>query len=494
MSYVCPAASVASGPRSSPVSSIVLLAEWRWSSKMSYYFNNSSLSYTDHPEWGDQVVRNQEDSESVKHPLEINLFMACLLGLICFFGFPLNFEIIIRILYDKVMRLKPRYIIQVAVALSGVFILVALSLVVVHFCFGPSETLCHIFVAFFMNISYNCFLLNYFLYLFECFVSIAFPLWHLSEVTPRRVVYGLVGFNLTMAFAMEFPFISALFQVRCALQFSQGFYANGTSFVLFVLCLLFCCINFVITWFHLPLQTTSSSKVKTTITKTTSIFITSETNQEVIELQELNQSPVAAEEETCVAAVAIAESLVDHNDEDTATMIEPFTPSTWLIVRVPAAAVPPANSQGQSTAKVMQHPSRRLSVIIEVPEEDEEEAVQIGSSVDDDGTNSSSCVPLRLIEWRAIRSFLFGAVPLFLIPLPLFIFYFSHHLMCQHLNNRNQEQQQYEQCADLTWLIPYMFFILVSLHALVNPIASLCLNKDFQSPSPIRRLRRRFIQ
>ena len=58
--------------------------------------------YADHPEWGDEVLRNNDDS--VKHPMEINLFMAWLLGAICFVGLALNFEIIIRILYDRTMH------------------------------------------------------------------------------------------------------------------------------------------------------------------------------------------------------------------------------------------------------------------------------------------------------------------------------------------------------------------------------------------------------
>ena len=205
--------------------------------------------YADHPEWGDEVLRTNDDS--VKHPMEINLFMACLLSVICFVGFPLNWEIIIRILYNKTMRLKPRYVIQLAVAFSDVFILLAIVVIVAHFCLGPNELLCNIFVSFFMGIAYNCFLLNHFLSLLDCFVAIVFPLWHFTRVTARRVVNALIGLNLTLALAVEWPFISGTIQVRCALQPAHGIVINGTSAVLFTLCLVFCCVDFAITWFHL---------------------------------------------------------------------------------------------------------------------------------------------------------------------------------------------------------------------------------------------------
>lgn len=116
----------------------------------------------------------------------------------------------------------------------------------------------------------------------------------------------------------------------------------------------------------------------------------------------------------------------------------------------------------------------------------------IAMSDDDD---IISCNPLSPLEWRLLKMFLIGVVPLSLIPLPLFLFYFSFHLYCEQLNSSSSTglQQQSEQCSDITWLLPYLYFLLVSLHSLINPITSLWLNKDFQRPSPIRRQRMRMM-
>ena len=99
----------------------------------------------------------------------------------------------------------------------------------------------------------------------------------------------------------------------------------------------------------------------------------------------------------------------------------------------------------------------------------------------------SSSATLSRLEWKVTRSFLCGFIPLFLIPLPLFLYYHSYHLICERLNISDR-QKQLEECQDLTWLISSLFSLLICLHTLVNPITSLCFNNDLQSPSPLRRL------
>ena len=124
-----------------------------------------SFLIVDHPEWGDEVARNKD--RTVKHPMEINEPLAWILGTICLAGLSVHCEIIIHILYDKAMRLQPKYVVQLAIALSGLLILFDIALVILHFCFGPNEIVCHFFVSFLLGISYNCFLLNYSLSLID---------------------------------------------------------------------------------------------------------------------------------------------------------------------------------------------------------------------------------------------------------------------------------------------------------------------------------------
>ena len=101
------------------------------------------------PEWGNQVVRNKD--KTVKHPMEINVYMAFILGTICCVSFALNFDIILRILCDTKMRLKPRYIVQLGIAFSDLFVLFGIAIVIFHFSFGPNETVCNFYVAFFLG-------------------------------------------------------------------------------------------------------------------------------------------------------------------------------------------------------------------------------------------------------------------------------------------------------------------------------------------------------
>ena len=79
-------------------------------------------------------------------------------------------------------------------------------------------------------------------------------------------------------------------------------------------------------------------------------------------------------------------------------------------------------------------------------------------------TIHSSSATLSRLEWKVTLFFLFGSIPLLLIPLPLFIFYYSfYYFNCNHkssaLINVNRLEVK-ETCDGITWLIPYMFYIL----------------------------------
>jgi len=360
------------------------------------------------------------------------------------------------------MRLKPKYIIQLAIAFSDLFIILAIIVVILHFVFGPNETVCHFFVVFFMGISYNCFFLNYFLSVIECFVAITFPLWHRVYVTPRLIVYGLIGLNLAMVLTVEWPFITGFLPVRCALQANHGLIINGISSVFFLLCFTFCCIDFGITLFHIrraSLPSFPSVEVAVSIP----LIIISPPSLDA------DQSTTPIKEEI--------QTLNDHH---------------------------PVVMKRQSSASIKSILCRRLSVILEEEESEVEETVLI--DLKDSGSSGSanyehcaviavdSCSSLSPLEWRAIKMFLISVFPLFIIPLPLLLFYYFFHLYCENINlSSRQKQITYEQCSDLTWLITSLFFLLLGLHSLVNPITSLWLNKDLKKPSPIRRLRMRLM-
>ena len=480
-----------------------------------YYLNlgkmnnkiNDTVNFTgvlidDRPEWGDQVLRHKD--QSVVHPIKINEFLAWILGTICLFGFPLNFEIIIHILYDQTMRLKPKYIIQLAIVFSGVLILLAIGVIIFNFCFGPYEILCHLFVSFFLGISYNCFILNYFLYLIECFVAIAFPLWHRVYVTPRPVVYGLIGLNLILALAMEWPFICGMIPVRCAIQPSHGQIINSVWPVLFILSLVFLCINYAITWTHLPRSSLPSAAAVAATVAIPSIITSSPSPADDVDgaVDYPNQSPIEEEEGKIVEIIIILND--QTGDEATIGKLVPATESAVITMTPDPSTI--SLSLEMEIQNTIQQRRRRLSVIPEVSETvDQDETSSIDMTYSGDSGRSDdyedhcttipddvSCTPFSPIEWKSIKMFLIGVVPLFLIPLPLFLFYFFFHLYCEQLDSSpstNGQQQQLEQCSDLNWLMSYLFFILVSLHTLVNPITSLWLNKDFQRPSSIRRQR-----
>jgi len=65
-----------------------------------------------------------------------NRYLVSFLGVLCWLGVPLNFEIILRIVYDKVLRQKLRYILQLSTTFSSLFTLFTNTIEIVHFVFG----------------------------------------------------------------------------------------------------------------------------------------------------------------------------------------------------------------------------------------------------------------------------------------------------------------------------------------------------------------------
>jgi len=382
--------------------------------------------FFDRPEWGDQVMRNKD--KSVVHPMKINEPLAWILGTICLFGFPLNFEIVIHILYDQTMRLKPRYVIQLAIAFSGVLILLTNVVLIINFYFGPNEILCHLFVSFLMGVPYNCFILNYFLYLIECFVAIAFPLWHRVYVTPRSVVYGLIGLNSALVLAMLWPFITGIISVRCAFQPSHDLILNSTASVFFILCFVFLCINYVITWTHLHRFSLPSSSA--------AVAIPSPTPADDVGAQ----SPIEEEEEDNIIEIIIIILNDQTGDEATMGKLVPATNDESAVIKMAPDPSTISLSLEMEIQNTIQQRRRRLSVIPEEPENDDQDetsSIDMTSSGDSGRSDGYvdyctaipdvSCNPFSSLEIRSFKMFLIGVVPLFLIPLPIFVIYFFFH-------------------------------------------------------------------
>ena len=111
--------------------------------------NQSLRNATIHVEadWGD-VVRKSDCS--VLNPLDVDISFIVVLVFICAFGFPLNFEIVYRIVYDKVLRRQSRYVIQLFSTTSSLFTFFTIFVQICYFFFRrfdqASEHLCHVHV------------------------------------------------------------------------------------------------------------------------------------------------------------------------------------------------------------------------------------------------------------------------------------------------------------------------------------------------------------
>ena len=365
---------------------------------------NSLFVLMEHADWGDDILRDQQGK--VVNPMAMNAYLAVILGVLCCVGFPLNFTVFNRIVNDKKMRERPRYILELAIVFSGIFTLCMNVVQIVHYLlslqFGASEWLCHFYVVVFMGLPYVTLLFNCFLSLIDCFTAITFPLWHRHKVTARAVVYWLIGLNLVVALAVKWAFISATIPVRCAFQPSHGLTIRWTESVLIAVSVVVLVLDFFKTWQLLP-------RAARAVTVPKLCSPTVEQQQVLIEMADLSINAAAS------GAVPPGGVGVMGSDHKTTT-------SNTLMVHSS-----PANS--------------------------------------------------RRMELKATLKFLIGLVPLLLLPLPFIASVFYYYNNCRNFTRD-------DVCATLNWIIPYLFLVLMGLHALVNPIINLRFNKDFQKPSP----------
>ena len=332
----------------------------------------------EHSDWGD-VVRKLDCS--VLHPLSVNAPFAIVLGLICAFGFPLNFEIIYRIVYDKVLRRKSRYVIQLFSTASSLLTFLTNVVQICYFVFRrfdqASEHLCWIYVSI-IGLSQGTFFLNLLASLIDSFVSTNFSNWHKKKVTPRRVVFGLSVLNLALIVAMKWVFIGQGLPIVCAIQVLHARNVQIPTISLFISSIFFLFLNFF---------------------------------------------------------------------------------SVWRLLPRASRANPTANRRQQQPEEIeMRQVGAALAVIDEA---DEQESIHS---------------PLRRLELKTTKLFLFTIIPLLLFPLPPIIFAMS----CFYSSHPSG------YCQDLTWIIPYIP-IAFCLYTLVGPIMNLLFNKDFAPHGVSRR-------
>ena len=196
-------------------------------------------------DWGD-VVRKPDCS--VQNPLDVNVYFILFQGFICVVGFPINFEIVYRIVYDKVLLRKSRYVIQLFSTVSNLFTLFTNILQIVYFIFRKnkelSQKLCHIYVSIFA-LSYGVFFLNLLASLIDSFVSTNFSILHKKKFTRRRVIYCLSFANLALIVVMKWVFISQIVPVHCAIQPIHAKNIQFTIVPLFISSIFSLIVNFV---------------------------------------------------------------------------------------------------------------------------------------------------------------------------------------------------------------------------------------------------------
>ena len=167
----------------------------------------------------DDVVRKPDSSD--QNPLDVNSYFILFQGFICVVGFPINFEIVNRIVYDKVMRRESRSVIQLFNTASNLFTLFTNILQIVCFIFRKnkelSEKLRHIYVSIFA-LSYGTFFLNLLVTLIDSFVSTNFTSWCKKKLTLRCFIYSMSFANVTLIVTMKWAFISQIVPVGCAIK------------------------------------------------------------------------------------------------------------------------------------------------------------------------------------------------------------------------------------------------------------------------------------
>ena len=397
---------------------------------------SSTVSTTHHlefPEWHD-VVRNEDGS--VKNPAtEINIHVIVDLCFLAWIGSPFNLKIVFRILGDKLLRDRSRYIIQLSTMISSLCVLLTNFFSIALFIFRVKgrgveiEGFCHFYVVT-AGWSYISLLFNICMSLLDSFVAVVFPMAHQRKLTPRRVVLSLVALNLAIGLIVNHHFITGGIPLRCAIQLDHSYTIRKTGYALFSLCVLFYGVNYYFAWKVIPAACRPPPAAAVAPPPLPPPPV-----EELIELDDV----------TAAAAAARLVSRQQVEEEDVVFIHRP-----------------PTNPR---------QPIDPLKSVL------------------------SSATTHRKVELEATRNYLFLISPFFLLPLPFIAYLFVYHFACPYMkllagNFPHQQQQQQDEasmmiCHDFTWLIPYFIPVLMSMFTLINPIMNLLINTDFRSTSAV---------
>ena len=184
------------------------------------------------------------------NPLEMDNFTLTIHCICCTVGLPLNMFIAVKIMRNCRLYNKPRYIFLLTLVMCNIFTLLTAVDEIVYYVW-PNESVCKFFISI-NEVPYILFFFNLLLSLINRYVAMARPMWHHQKVTVPFVVFWLVVFNVTLALAINWVFISGAAELRCEINRTHTNTLDGTLLVLCISCITLKIVDYVKTRKSLP--------------------------------------------------------------------------------------------------------------------------------------------------------------------------------------------------------------------------------------------------
>ena len=388
---------------------------------------NSLFVLMEHADWGDDILRDQQGK--VVNPMAMNAYLAVILGVLCCVGFPLNFTVFNQIVNDKKMRERPRYILELAIVFSGIFTLCMNVVQIVHYLLSLQFGASEWLCHFYVVVFMG---LPYVTLLFNCFLSL------IDCFT--AITFPLWHRHKVTARAVVYWLIGLNLVVALAVKWA---FISAT----------------------IPVRCAFQPSHGLTIRWTESVLIAVSVVVLVLDFFKTWQLLPRAARAVPVVTLRPPPPEEPQQQQELIELVV-FNPQV-------ATALPPPASDDDITIDIPDTTSSN---------QQQHQQENAGSS--NNLSIHSSPTNLRKMELKAIRMFLVSVIPLVLLPLPFIASVFYYYNNCRNFTPD-------DVCTTLNWIIPYLFLVLMGLHALVNPIINLRFNKDFQSPSPLHTRRRR---